>query len=254
MQNNKRNIKKTKKSNDSDSDVDVDTATEKLHNSYDATVEKHTDVNNISVDDTSDDEWDEGDDNINDEIDNDNDGQDNDNCVYNVNRKSKDVVEITANIDDDDDGEDDDNDDFSIDENNLNPDIYIAPEDRRSNPYITKYEKVRLIGERTTQIAHGAKPMINGVEGFDPRIITQLEFESKKIPIKIIRPLPNGKKEVWHLEEMYIKKEHIVYGLTGNNLNIKEISKINDKIQEGGGISGHNRNFLFDVKKSVKSQ
>tara|TARA_A100001011_G_scaffold400833_1_gene519567 strand:- start:4292 stop:4516 length:225 start_codon:yes stop_codon:yes gene_type:complete len=59
---------------------------------------------------------------------------------------------------------------------------------------ITKFEKVRLIGTRATQISLGAPPCIDIGNLTDVIEITEKEYECGKIPLKICRELPNGKK------------------------------------------------------------
>jgi DNA-directed RNA polymerase subunit K/omega len=59
---------------------------------------------------------------------------------------------------------------------------------------ITKFEKTRILGLRASQIANGAKPLVD-ISGLrDPLKIAEKEYYSGKIPISIIRTLPNGKK------------------------------------------------------------
>lgn len=78
---------------------------------------------------------------------------------------------------------------------------YVAKEDRTTKPFITKYERNPLIGTRTKQLALGAKPMIKGVEHLPPKEIAELELKNKVIPLTIERPLPDGTKEEWRVEE-----------------------------------------------------
>ena len=60
-------------------------------------------------------------------------------------------------------------------------------------PFITKYEKARILGERSKQIASGATPLVNIDETIiDSYIIATKEFEEKAIPFIIKRPLPSG--------------------------------------------------------------
>ena len=60
-------------------------------------------------------------------------------------------------------------------------------------PFITKYEKARILGERAKQLNSGAQPFVevddNVIDGY---LIALKEFEEKKIPFIIKRPLPNG--------------------------------------------------------------
>jgi DNA-directed RNA polymerase I, II, and III subunit RPABC2 len=72
-------------------------------------------------------------------------------------------------------------------------------------PFITKYEKARIIGERTSQLNSGAKPFIDVDDDvIDGYLIALEEFKLKKIPFIIKRPLPNGKCEYWKLSDLEI--------------------------------------------------
>ena len=72
-------------------------------------------------------------------------------------------------------------------------------------PFITKYEKARILGERSKQIASGATPLVNIDETIiDSYIIATKEFEEKAIPFIIKRPLPSGGCEYWKLEDLEI--------------------------------------------------
>ena len=75
----------------------------------------------------------------------------------------------------------------------------------RSIPFVTKYEKARIIGERTRQLNSGAIPFID-VEPdiIDGYLIAVEEFNKKKIPFIIKRPLPSGKCEYWKLSDLEI--------------------------------------------------
>jgi DNA-directed RNA polymerase I, II, and III subunit RPABC2 len=70
-------------------------------------------------------------------------------------------------------------------------------------PFITRYEKARILGERAKQINNGANPMIE-IEPtlIDGYLIAIKEFEEKKIPFIIKRPLPNGGCEYWKLSDL----------------------------------------------------
>ena len=75
----------------------------------------------------------------------------------------------------------------------------------RTLPFITKYEKARVIGERSKQINAGAKPMIpvepNIIDGY---LIALKEFQEKRTPFIIKRPLPNGGCEYWKLSDLEV--------------------------------------------------
>lgn len=72
-------------------------------------------------------------------------------------------------------------------------------------PFVTSYEKARVIGERAKQINNGAKSFIKIEESLiDGYLIALKEFEEKKIPFIIQRPLPNGLSEYWRLKDLEI--------------------------------------------------
>jgi len=75
----------------------------------------------------------------------------------------------------------------------------------RSIPFVTKYEKARIIGERTRQLNSGAVPFIVvGPDIIDGYLIAVEEFNKKKIPFIVKRPLPSGKCEYWKLSDLEI--------------------------------------------------
>lgn len=84
------------------------------------------------------------------------------------------------------------------DENN----IIIDPL-HRTIPYLTKYEKARVLGQRAKQIETGARPLVRVPENIiDSYIIAELELREKKIPFIIKRPIPGGKFEYWNLKDL----------------------------------------------------
>ncbi len=73
----------------------------------------------------------------------------------------------------------------------------------RTLPFITRYEKARILGERAAQINSGAKPFVDvDVRTIDGYLIALREYEEKKIPFIIRRPLPNGKSEYWRFADL----------------------------------------------------
>ena len=139
-------------------------------------------------------------------------------------------------IDDEDDYDDDDDDDF--DENYLqkfdneinnnyvneyhpeclnnnsdevntlsvvvkNNDGIIIDPLHKTIPILTKYEKTRILGQRSKQIETGAKPFVKVPENIiDAYIIAELELKEKKIPFIIRRPIPGGGNEYWRLKDL----------------------------------------------------
>lgn len=72
-------------------------------------------------------------------------------------------------------------------------------------PFLTRYEKARVLGERAKQLNAGGKPFIE-VEPtlIDGYLIALKELEAKKIPFIIKRPMPNSGCEFWRLEDLDI--------------------------------------------------
>jgi len=70
-----------------------------------------------------------------------------------------------------------------------------------TTPYITKYERARILGVRATQISMNAPIMVdtNGIT--DSLKIALKEFKEKKIPLLIRRPLPDGSYEDWKITD-----------------------------------------------------
>jgi len=73
----------------------------------------------------------------------------------------------------------------------------------RTIPYLTKYEKARILGQRAKQINAGATPFVKIPENvIDGYLIAELELQQKRIPFIIRRPLPNGGSEYWNLKDL----------------------------------------------------
>ena len=85
---------------------------------------------------------------------------------------------------------------------------YVKTSERISAARLTKYEMVRILGERTKQLTMGAKPLIKNYQGLSYEKIAEEELLLNMIPYKIRRPLPNGKYELWQLEEL--NKQHLI--------------------------------------------
>jgi DNA-directed RNA polymerase I, II, and III subunit RPABC2 len=84
-----------------------------------------------------------------------------------------------------------------------NSDNIIVDPLHRTIPYLTKYEKARVLGQRAKQIETGAKPLVRVPENIvDGYIIAELELREKKIPFIIRRPIPSGAFEYWKLADL----------------------------------------------------
>ena len=73
----------------------------------------------------------------------------------------------------------------------------------RTIPYLTKYERSRILGQRAKQINAGASPFVKVPENvIDGYIIAEIELKEKRIPFIIRRPLPNGGSEYWSIKDL----------------------------------------------------
>ena len=73
----------------------------------------------------------------------------------------------------------------------------------KTMPFITKFEKAKILGERAKQINAGAQPMVQiEDEILDGYLIALKEYEERKIPMIIRRPLPNGGSEYWRFADL----------------------------------------------------
>ena len=81
----------------------------------------------------------------------------------------------------------------------------IIDELHKTIPFLTKYEKTKILGLRTKQINQGSAIFVEApkdmIEGYN---IALLELEQKKIPFIIQRPMPNGGSEYWKVSDLEI--------------------------------------------------
>ena len=86
-----------------------------------------------------------------------------------------------------------------------NSDGIIIDPLHKTIPYLTKYEKARILGQRAKQIETGSRPYVKVPENIvDGYIIAELELKEKKIPFIIRRPIPGGAFEYWNLKDLEI--------------------------------------------------
>jgi DNA-directed RNA polymerase subunit K/omega len=72
-------------------------------------------------------------------------------------------------------------------------------------PFLTLYEKTKLLSLRAAQLARGAAPYIDVPEYLtDVYEIARAELEAKRLPYIVKRPLPNGQFEYWRLSDLMI--------------------------------------------------
>ena len=83
----------------------------------------------------------------------------------------------------------------------------IPLKERVTTPFLTRYERARVLGTRALQISMNA-PILVPLEGeMDPLQIALKELQHGVIPIIIRRNLPNGTWEDWKLSELAVDME-----------------------------------------------
>lgn len=76
---------------------------------------------------------------------------------------------------------------------------------RKSIPFLTTFERTKVLGFRTTQLSQGARPFITVPEHVsDIKEIARLELEARRLPFIIRRPMPNGTFEYWRISDLMI--------------------------------------------------
>jgi DNA-directed RNA polymerases I, II, and III subunit RPABC2 len=82
--------------------------------------------------------------------------------------------------------------------------IAVAPSQRITTRYLTKYERARVLGTRALQISMNAPVMVDLDGETDPLKIAEKELRERKIPIIIRRYLPDGSHEDWAVDELIV--------------------------------------------------
>jgi DNA-directed RNA polymerase subunit K/omega len=92
---------------------------------------------------------------------------------------------------------------FLNDTRSRNADGAIVDVMHKTMPFMTKYEKTRILGQRAKQLNQGAQPLIPvDKKIIDGYLIAQLELQQKALPFIIRRPLPGGKSEYWRVSDL----------------------------------------------------
>lgn len=79
----------------------------------------------------------------------------------------------------------------------------IVDDLHRTVPFLTRFERARIIGQRAAQINSGSTPFVKDIPAniIDGYIIAEMELELKSVPFIIRRPLPNGGSEYWRVKD-----------------------------------------------------
>jgi DNA-directed RNA polymerase subunit K/omega len=86
------------------------------------------------------------------------------------------------------------------------PNAGEAPDpNHKSQPFLTQYEKTRILGFRTNQLAQGALPYV-AVPAHIRNVleIAKMELEQRRLPFILKRPMPDGSFEYWRLSDLLI--------------------------------------------------
>jgi DNA-directed RNA polymerase I, II, and III subunit RPABC2 len=75
----------------------------------------------------------------------------------------------------------------------------------RSSPFLTQYEKTKVLGFRTNQLSQGARAFIAVPSHVtDLKEIAKMELEARRFPFIIKRPMPDVTFEKWRLSDLLI--------------------------------------------------
>eukprot|EP00747_Dinoflagellata_sp_TGD_P166404 gnl/TRDRNA2_/TRDRNA2_189136_c0_seq1.p1 gnl/TRDRNA2_/TRDRNA2_189136_c0~~gnl/TRDRNA2_/TRDRNA2_189136_c0_seq1.p1 ORF type:complete len:140 (+),score=31.83 gnl/TRDRNA2_/TRDRNA2_189136_c0_seq1:54-422(+) len=73
---------------------------------------------------------------------------------------------------------------------------------RKTSPYMTKYERARILGSRALQISMNAPIMVELNGETDPLLIAEKELNDRVVPMVVRRYLPDGTYEDWTVREL----------------------------------------------------
>lgn len=202
---NSNNEAKNNLNSDSDTETETETETETIigsdteieqNDELDDEYENKNEENSSDIDDNDDD--DENDTNR-EELDADNNKQIN--TEYNEDSVNEKDTETNNKEDDDCIYQYDD----LVEERDTERQIFEIPtEQRMTDPKITHYEKVRILGIRSKQIALGSKIMVKHDDSMGPVELAKYELLHKTTPLIIKRPLPDNTFEIWKVSELNI--------------------------------------------------
>jgi len=81
----------------------------------------------------------------------------------------------------------------------------LTDKQHKSVPYLTLFEKTKLIGFRANQLAQGARPLVDVPAHMTDVIeIARLELEERRMPYILKRGMPDGSFEYWRLTDLLI--------------------------------------------------
>ena len=76
---------------------------------------------------------------------------------------------------------------------------------RVTKPFMTRFEKAKIIGVRSAMLANCAPALISVPKGVTSTYkIAEMEYLEKKIPLIIKRKLPNNTFEYWKMDDLVL--------------------------------------------------
>ena len=75
----------------------------------------------------------------------------------------------------------------------------------KSIPFLTTFERTKILGFRSTQLSQGARPFVPLPDHIsDVKEIAKLELDARRLPFILKRPMPDGSFEYWRLSDLMI--------------------------------------------------
>merc|ERR1719247_1026216 len=107
-----------------------------------------------------------------------------------------------SDIDDAEEMDDEETAAFDLQEDEQDAAPRAAEGPRKTTPYMTKYERARILGARALQISMNAPVMFELNGETDPLAIAERELHERVIPFVVRRFLPDGTYEDWKVKEL----------------------------------------------------
>jgi DNA-directed RNA polymerase I, II, and III subunit RPABC2 len=74
-----------------------------------------------------------------------------------------------------------------------------------TQPFLSVYERTKILGFRANQLAQGARPYVVVPEHVTATLdIAKMELAERRLPYIIKRPMPNGTFEYWRISDLMI--------------------------------------------------
>ncbi|KAI8099783.1 RNA polymerase, subunit omega/K/RPB6 [Halteromyces radiatus] len=89
--------------------------------------------------------------------------------------------------------------------NGTNNNDSVENKEKTTTPYMTKYERARILGTRALQISLNAPVTVELDGETDPLVIAMKELREKKIPLIVRRFMPDGTFEDWNVKDLIVE-------------------------------------------------